>query len=163
MFKNKSDRTARDKEVLREHNKIKNEKVVNSHEIGETGAASAMNKQHPDFELEHGGPATTSSSGDFDQIYYNKHTDEYIVIEAKGGNADVGSAKTADGRAEQGTLQHSEYTIERMKQSGDTAKRKIAGDLEDAMEMGNVKFYKAQTKIKNGKAQETILTEFKLD
>ncbi len=91
-----------------------------SRKIGEMAGRQYVKGRWPDAELIYP-KGTGSRSGDFDLVYRVKKADggfEYIVVEAKGGSADLGSrmASTAKGmeRAEQGTRPYYESVRDNM-------------------------------------------------
>lgn len=151
-------RTPAEQKLIDDHFKTANKKVKNSEQIGDIGAESAIKNKHSNINH----TDTFEGPGVFDQVHKTDAGD-FVLVEAKGGSSTLGSAKHQGFRVEQGTKEYFDYIIGRMRKSGDPAKVKMAEDLKAAfdLDMGKVRFYKAQTPISSaGQAQSTILTEF---
>ncbi|WP_298511798.1 hypothetical protein [uncultured Kordia sp.] len=154
--KAKQDLTPQEQALLDDHFKVTNKKVKNSEQIGDIGAEDAIKKKHGNINH----TDTFEGPGVFDQVH-KTDTGDFILVEAKGGSSTLGSAKHGTQRVEQGTKEYFDYVLGRMRGSGDAAKMRMADDLEAAYDLGNVRFYKAQTPINSaGQAQSTVLTEF---
>ncbi|MEM6721431.1 MAG: hypothetical protein AAF611_19045 [Bacteroidota bacterium] len=148
--------TKKEQELLDAHYKVANKKVKNSERIGDIGAEDAVKKKHTNITH----TETFEGPGVFDQVHKTKDG-KFVIVEAKGGSSTLGSAKHGTQRVEQGSREYFDYIIQRMKDSGDAAKVKMARDLKRAIKQKKVKFYKAQTPINSaGQAQSTILSEF---
>ena len=151
-------RTPAEQKLIDDHFKTANKKVKNSEQIGDIGAESAIKSKHSNINH----TDTFEGPGVFDQVH-KTDTGDFVLVEAKGGSSTLGSAKHQGFRVEQGTKEYFDYIIGRMRKSGDPAKVKMADDLKAAfdLDMGKVRFYKAQTPISSaGQAQSTVLTEF---
>jgi hypothetical protein len=134
--------------------------------IGEQGAASAIKTRYANPELVYGGPAAGSKSGDFDQVW--KVGDRYIVVEAKGGAAPLGSRRVGDDVAMQGTPEYFEKIVELMSKSKNPDTARLAKDIEKAAEAGKVSYVEARTPVRigsdgRGSSPEVKLREFDLN
>lgn len=160
----RSQRTASQQQLLDDYHVGRNRVSVHSENIGEIGAQSAMRNRFPDHELrfgEVGGPGT------FDQVYVKPGPPrEYVLVEAKGGSADLGSARvdTPAGpqRAQQGSREYRDHIIRRMTRSSDPEIARMGRELSQAQRRRlNIQYYRAQTPIdNNGNVLDTIITQF---
>lgn len=77
--------------------------------IGELGAYAHVRQQFPGAEVIYGGPGAKSRPGDFDLVARQVQADgtvRFIVIEAKGGNAALGTRKVGNRHQTQGTREY---------------------------------------------------------
>ncbi|MFT3843284.1 MAG: DUF4157 domain-containing protein [Myxococcaceae bacterium] len=121
-WKTKQSTTATEKELATAHYEMNDA----SREIGEMVADAYAKDLHPGAERVYGGEG--SRSGDFDLVYaiYDKSktppvVKKYIVVESKGGSADLGVKKVTTGAgpqiAQQGTREYFQSIIDVMKKS----------------------------------------------
>ncbi len=134
--------------------------------IGEHGAESAIKTRYADPELVYGGPGAASKSGDFDQVW--KAGDQYIVVEAKGGSAPLGSRRVSNQVASQGTREYFEEIVRLMSKSKNPETAKLADELTEAMKAGKVTYLEARTPIRiggdgKGQSADVKLREFDLN
>ncbi|MBL4674760.1 MAG: DUF4157 domain-containing protein [Mucilaginibacter sp.] len=136
-----------------EYNKANKEVVDVSEKLGEKAADAVMEEMfgaEPDY--------TGNGSRTLDKVYTEyfyiddatgevKVVEKVKVVEAKGGSADVGSKKVAGGEiAEQGTEPYLRETLEEMKERGGKD-AEIAKKVEQALDSGNLEYYKVTQKI----------------
>jgi hypothetical protein len=114
-----------------------------SEQIGEAAADAHANA--------HGLTPIYTGSGAYtlDKVY--QKGDTFYVFEAKGGGSTLGGKKVSvdgvDEIAEQGSREYLEKTIQDMANSSDELKRRIARQLTDALEEGNVKYMVVQQRF----------------
>ena len=108
-------------------------------------------------------------SGRFDQIYAvtDKTSGEtrYVVVEAKGPNAELGTRKGLDGRTnyQQGHPQYVESVIFTMKINGTPAEKQLAQELEDAQMAGLLDYSVVKAKVGEAPVIDPVTKEPKLD
>ncbi len=132
--------------------------------IGEE-AAHAFIKGHfgEQAELVYGGPNKGSSSGDFDQVWKVTKADgsiEYIVVEAKGGSAQLGSreAGNPDYRFQQGTPEYFESVRNNMSRNKkDGLAQRTGDDLQVAMQNGQVRYLHVETPIVKDASGQAVI------
>jgi len=132
--------------------------VEASRQIGEHAASVWVAKAYPGPpkpQLKYPPAGAPSRSGDFDQIWQCTGKDGkevWIVVEAKGGSADLGSRRTSGGtgpRAEQGSREYYLDIIANMQKPGSTG-RGPATALEDAARAGKeVRYVHVSTPIES--------------
>jgi Tuberculosis necrotizing toxin len=104
-------------------------------------------------ELVYGGPGKGSSSGDFDQVWKVTKPDgsiEYVVVEAKGGSAQLGSREVGDPthRFQQGTSEYFESVRANMgKDTKSLESQSASNDLRTAIRDGQVRYIHVETPI----------------
>jgi hypothetical protein len=136
-----------------------------SRKIGEMAGRQYVKGRWPDAELIYpkGGG---SRSGDFDLVYRVKKTDgtfEYIVVEAKGGSADLGSrmASTPKGmeRAEQGTRPYYESVRDNMAGGSLGPEAKAAGEALQQAKAADVNYIVVKAPFEAG--DKTVIKAIK--
>jgi hypothetical protein len=126
--------------------------------IGEEAAHAFIKGTFGDnAELVYGGPGKGSASGDFDQVWKVTNPDgtvEYVVVEAKGGSAQLGSREVgdADYRYQQGTKEYFESVQQNMStKAGNTDAHKnmrnTGDELQAALLDGQVRYIHVETPI----------------
>ncbi len=144
--------------------------IRSSENIGELGAVSAVLQQYPTAKLLT--PSTNSvissnaptGSGKLDLVFEVPGAGKngrslIIVVEAKGGSADLGSRQVGDDRYQQG---HPAYLDEQIRLSANYDPA-LNQTLSSARRSGNLEYYKAQTPIDANTGAGTVeLRQFDL-
>jgi hypothetical protein len=134
-----------------------------SSRLGVNGAKSLLEEHFPNAKLEYQGTrASGKDSSDLDWVF--KENETYYVVEAKGGttnNLGVRPRQVADGAwAEQGTEPYLKYVLDLMDKPGHPGQQ-IALDLQEALKAGNVRYFKAETRIRVQEG-EFVLRDYRL-
>jgi hypothetical protein len=124
------------------------EVTESSRVLGERAGDAFVAREFPGAEKLYPPAGAGSRSGDFDAVWKAKdpHTgqDVLVVIEAKGGEAKLGSRDIGGGvRAEQGSAQYFDSIVQQMKKSGASA----ADELEMARLTDSVRYFETRAEI----------------
>jgi hypothetical protein len=119
-----------------------------SRQLGERAGDAFVAREFPGAEKLYPPAGAGSRSGDFDAVWKAKDpetgADVFIVIEAKGGSAGLGSRDIGGGvRAEQGSAQYFDSIVQSMKRSG----APVADELEMARLSDSVRYFETRAQI----------------
>jgi hypothetical protein len=129
--------------------------------IGETGAEQYVRQTYPDAKLVYGGPSGSSQSGDFDQIWRipGPDGDRFILVEAKGGAATLGTKVVGNTVETQGTRKYYDAILQEMWNSN-PALRPLINDVRAAYNEGNVSYLEVKTPIVGSGVTTVKVREF---
>ena len=133
-----------------------------SRQLGEKAGDAFIAREFPGAEKLYPPAGAGSRSGDFDAVWEatDPHTgqDILVVLEAKGGNAGLGSRDIGGGvRAEQGSAQYFDSIVKEMKKSG----APVADQLEMARLSDSVRYFETRAEI-GTKAGSDVLKDIKV-
>src|SRR5690606_32935976 len=127
-----------------------------SEALGEAGAEIVIHNKFPNATQVYKG----SGSSNLDLIY--KNGDEFLIIEAKGGQSPLRTRTLSNGLiVQQGTKAYLDDVLQAMTKKGGEQAR-IAWEIQIALNNGNVRYFKVQTPI-NTQGGSPVLKNFKFD
>jgi hypothetical protein len=133
-----------------------------SRQLGEKAGDAFIARDFPGAEKLYPPAGAGSRSGDFDAVWKAKDPatgqDVFIVVEAKGGSAGLGSRDIGGGiRADQGSAEYFDSIVREMKKSGAS----VADDLEMARLSDSVRYFETRAEI-GTKAGSDVLKDIKV-
>jgi hypothetical protein len=137
----------------------------NAEQLGEEAAASWVRSTYPDARrIFPGKGGKGRPQGSFDQIWERppgSGDPRYIVIEAKGGGARLGTRKVGAKTVEQGHGDYYRATVEDMEATGLPGGDELADLLRGNAPRSTVRYVKVQAPVKNG-ADGDVLGDIKI-
>lgn len=147
-----------------EYKKLMNEVNTCSKDIGEIGGKDALERLNGQLKSHFGGQGSVNQSGVFDEVLETATGKKTIIgAEYKGGSADLGYATVKDPnmgfiRAEQGSLQHVEYTLKSMVKKG--GKAQAAAEEIQKIGVKNCTFAKVMAKFNGDNEVAQIVIKY---
>jgi len=95
-------------------------------------------------------------------VYRDPKTGKLVIAEAKGGSSQLGQRRSLDGKtmAQQGTPEYLQAVIKSLK----TSDPKLAKQLTEAIQTGNLDYVKVQQSFdSSGRPEPITATEFDID
>jgi hypothetical protein len=134
--------------------------------VGEIGARQYVEQTYPNARLVYGGPNAGSQAGDFDQIWRvpgtNGTGDRFILVEAKGGSATLGTRRIGTQVETQGTTAYYNEIMSIMSRSQDPNVRRLMDEVRGAHDRGGVSYLEIKTPIHGGAVDDVRVREFRI-